>query len=138
VGVVPSDGDWDSYWGAEVSMTLNELPAVGSQPWQRDGVIGLAFDLSGIVPLELWTVTTPRDRELPFESYCEVLSPRDGDIQFVLFDQLQRSCWDPGTGKPLPEGPLLRFEWYLPASANIPTDLDFCISDVRPIRAAGE
>jgi hypothetical protein len=137
VDLLPRAGDWDTYWGAEVSMTLNELPAMGAQPWQRGGVIGFAFGLSGTIPLDVQMVTTSRDRDLPYDSYCELLSPRDGDTQYVLFEQLQTSCWNPGAGKPLPEGPLVRFGWHVPADANIPTDLDFCISDVRPIRTAG-
>lgn len=138
VGVVPTTNDGDSYWGAEVSMTLNELPGIGPKPWQRDGVIGFAFDLSGTIPLAFRTVTSLRDSELPSESYCEMLSPRDGDTQYVLFGQLQSSCWEPATSKPLPEGPLIRFGWQVPADINIPSDLDFCISNLRPIRAASE
>jgi hypothetical protein len=134
--LVPDDA-WDTYWGAEVSMTFDAPPGEESQLWQPDGVIGLAFDLEGTLPPEVRTVATVRDRDLPFEAYCQDLSPQNGDTQYVLFDQLKTDCMQPRGGKPLPQGPLLRFGWYVPAQYNA-VDFDFCLSALRPIRAASE
>lgn len=63
---VPDDA-WDSYWGAEVSMTLNEPPGGSPSPWRHDGVTGFAFELSGNLPLDVRMVAFLRDGDQPSE-----------------------------------------------------------------------
>jgi hypothetical protein len=129
------DDDWETYWGSQLSMSLNEAPDATASPWQRRDVIGFAFDVVGAVPPELRFVASAPEGDLPAQTYCVVMFTRPEGTRFAHFDEMRTACWDELGGNALAGDPLLQLGWHLPASSSFQFEFDFCVSNVRPIRA---
>jgi hypothetical protein len=133
------DGDFDTYWGASLGLTLNQ-PGPTTERLVYDataaGVSGFRFVISGDNP--------PAPGRLRFsiiaadeQIYCVPLasgSSTNGRYE-ISFDQLRRSCWDTDSTTPLDPSRILVAQFSLVTSSADAPSYSFCIESVNVIRS---
>lgn len=123
--VVPDANSYGTYWGAELGLNLNLVPAAGGAapaadagadagavalapaPWPYGNVIGFSYTLvgndpaapdQGVPPARLRFKALPEGADPMNDNYCsDRLATVDGKVENVLFSDISFECWSPGS-----------------------------------------
>ena len=104
------------------------------EPWDLDAgrVVGFNFTVKGQLIPETFFGALPGSGEPGVDDYCIGFASSDGGSLTLPLVRLDRNCWLPQRA-PLFAEDLQNIHWGIPGLADVRTDFDFCISDVRPL-----
>jgi hypothetical protein len=133
------DGDFDSYWGATLGLTLNQPgPTTERDVYNATaaGVSGFRFVIGGDnppAPGRLRFNVIAEDEQI----YCVPLTHGSGTkgAYEISFDQLRRSCWNTDSTAPLDPSRILVAQFSLVTSSEDAPSYSFCVESLSAIRS---
>jgi hypothetical protein len=124
--------DFDSYWGAMVTVQLNNPGTGAALPYDATtyGVDGFSFSIVGeAVPPEIRPTLIVSTSTI--DQYCKRICAA-GD-QSMLLSQAHLDCWEGSAGATPSPTTLTTLRFSIPSVATGDTLFDFCIEDLAAI-----
>jgi hypothetical protein len=123
--------DFDAYWGAFVSIQLNNPGTGVANPYNSTtyGVDGFEFTLTGEdIPVEIRPTLVVNGSTT---QYCKRIC--DSGVQSMLLSQAHADCWEGDTGATPSATALTFLRFAIPSIEAGDVTFDFCIDELAAI-----